>query len=890
MDFDRNLKFIAKGVGCGWLFFAAIVWSCTQEEPVTPIQEIHGVRVLDSRLSLSRMLEDPDIVTPIGIAVDAEDRVYVLESHTHLPPNDYAGPSFDRIKRFADTNGDGQWDELLVFADSITEGLNLAISPAGELHVITSREVWVLYDRDGDGISEERRLLVGLERPEQVYAHAAMLSIAFDASGHMYLGRGNTGSAHWVLAGSDGSKVSGYGDGGNIVRADADGSNLEIFSTGYWNPFDLKFDSYGRLMVADNDPDSRGPNRLVHAVEGSDFGYKSLFGGSGIHPYLSWNGELPGTLPYAVALGEAPSGLLNTNLTAFPDDFKDQLLCSIWEESRVVRINLADHGMSVRGEVEVVLEGGVDFRPVAFAADSKGNVYFTDWVMRYYPNHGKGRVWKLSANDHSHPLVPEEAYQAPRAHPSQAKWMALREGDVSPSVLEAALRSWDAFERHAAVLALGMTKFQTHLQAALTSPNALERLGALLAKRRMPSEDGVTLARSFLSDPDPDIRTAALIWVGEEGFSGLSADIARALSGPGFSVDLFETYLETVKMLQPAFLQAYQQISKPNAKQLPRALPQGFLSDLIADADTPTEWKSAALALLENPLDHRDVLVRLLSEEEDAARMIDLIRTLARSTDPVVADVFADLAFDPGMDTEVRAEALWALGRQSYTEWQNVISLLQSSEEAIAIEAARFLRFRSNDPATKQAMVRVLEDGSSCDSEGLRQQLMLSLYQDRGKRPESSDLAAWQALLDGQGDVFRGRRVFYSAAATCAGCHAYAGLGGDLGPDLSHVGQSKDRRGLLSSLLLPSQEVSPEWQGWFITTKDGKRYEGRQIDVGDSDIKLYTQHAGFISVLKSEVLDYGLVDQSLMPEGLLDQLTDQDIMDLLAFLESEKNG
>ncbi|WP_245189465.1 PVC-type heme-binding CxxCH protein [Lunatimonas salinarum] len=889
MRCDRYLKFIAKGVGYGWLFFVVMAWFCTQKEPVATLQEIHGVRVLDARLSLSLMLEDPEIVTPIGIAVDAEDRVYVLESHTHLPPKDYAGPSFDRIKRFADTNGDGQWDEVLVFADSITEGLNLAISPEGELHVITSREVWVLYDRDADGISEERRLLVGLEKPYQVYAHAAMLSITFDASGNMYLGRGNTGSAHWVLAGSDGSKVSGYGDGGNIVRADADGSKLEIFSTGYWNPFDLKFDSYGRLLVADNDPDSRGPNRLVHAVEGSDFGYKSLFGGSGIHPYLAWNGELPGTLPYAVPLGEAPSGLLNTNLTTFPSDYRDQFLCSIWEESRIVRTRFAEAGLSVTGDTEVVVEGGTDFRPVAFAADSKGNVYFTDWVMRYYPNHGKGRVWKLSAIDSSHSLAPETAYSPVHEHASVTKWNALREGEVGAALLKEALQSKDAFERHAAILALGKPKLQAVLQEVRYDQHPAVRMGALLAMRRFPSGDGMESAKTFLTDPDPEIRRAALIWVGEQGFTPLSPHIRSALSGPGFSVELFETYLETVKMLQPDFIIAYQAIAKPNAKQLPRALPQGFLSDFISATDIPGEWRSAALTFLENPSEHRELLVRLLSEEEDFSRIIDLIRIIVHLTGPKVADALAALAFNPEMDSEVRAEALWALDRQPYTEWQEVIALLYSSEEAIATEAARFLRFRANDPEVKQAMVGVLEDGSSCESEGLRQQLMLALYEDTGKRPTPADIPAWQALLDGNGDVSRGRRVFYSTVASCAACHAHVGIGGDLGPDLSHVGKSKDRRGLLSSLLLPSQEVSPEWQGWYIIMQDGKRYEGRQIDVGDNDIKLYTQQVGFISVDKKDVKDYGLVEASLMPEGLLDRLTDQDIMDLLAFLENNKD-
>ncbi len=83
------------------------------------------------------------------------------------------------------------------------------------------------------------------------------------------------------MIGSDGSFVEGYGDGGNIIRCRLDGSQVEIYATGFWNPFDLTLSSSGRLIAIDNDPDSRGPNRLVDVVPGADFGYQSLYGGSG---------------------------------------------------------------------------------------------------------------------------------------------------------------------------------------------------------------------------------------------------------------------------------------------------------------------------------------------------------------------------------------------------------------------------------------------------------------------------------------------------------------------------------------------------------------------------------------------------------------------------------
>jgi hypothetical protein len=91
--------------------------------------------------------------------------------------------------------------------------------------------------------------------------------------------------------------------------------------------------------------------------------------------------------------------LVKTSLTNLPKDYQSGMLCTIWEESTIVRINFEEKGLSVSGDTEVIVKGGEDFRPVAFATNSKGDIYFTDWVKRYYPNHGRGRIWKLSAKE-----------------------------------------------------------------------------------------------------------------------------------------------------------------------------------------------------------------------------------------------------------------------------------------------------------------------------------------------------------------------------------------------------------------------------------------------------------------------------------------------------------
>ena len=63
-------------------------------------------KILDDRLAIELIAKEPDVVTPIGLAIDQNDVIYVLESHTHMPPSDYTGRDYDVIKRGIDQNGD----------------------------------------------------------------------------------------------------------------------------------------------------------------------------------------------------------------------------------------------------------------------------------------------------------------------------------------------------------------------------------------------------------------------------------------------------------------------------------------------------------------------------------------------------------------------------------------------------------------------------------------------------------------------------------------------------------------------------------------------------------------------------------------------------------------
>ena len=112
-------------------------------------------KIFDDRLVIELIAEQPDVVTPIGLAIDQNDVLYVLESHTHTPPSNYAGPEYDLLKRGIDQNGDGVPEKWSIYADSIQDGMNLAILPDGQLICVQKDRVLAFSDRNEDGLADE---------------------------------------------------------------------------------------------------------------------------------------------------------------------------------------------------------------------------------------------------------------------------------------------------------------------------------------------------------------------------------------------------------------------------------------------------------------------------------------------------------------------------------------------------------------------------------------------------------------------------------------------------------------------------------------------------------------------------------------------------------------
>ena len=812
----------------GFLLYAISFYSdLPAEEASLPIQIIHP-----DVAGISLFAQNPEIVTPVGIAVAPDGRVFVQENHTHKRGKDYHGPSKDRILIFEDTDGDGVADKRSVFHEGLVFSTDLLFGPDGHLYVANRWSVGRFPNAHSQSkASEEPEILVEC-KTDGTYPHNGVGGLAIDPANPEILafGFGENLGQDYTFIGSDGIQISGGGEGGSTYQCRTDGSNLKRLSTGHWNAFGMTFDLYGNLFSTDNDPNSTPPNRLLHIIPGADFGYEYRYGRSGSHPLVDWHGKNPGKLGKIGALGEAACGIVSYG--------KDRLLSASWTDNRIDLHLLKKNGESFVASREPIITGPDNFRPVHFSyADQGKSLFVTDWVNLSYPVHGAGKIWKITFK--------KTVSLKPLPRTSQNK--------ISAEKALALLSDSDPYVRTKAIEILRKEPETLKTLDWKSSLSPVTRSHWAVAMKKSNPHTNSTVIPDLLSDASSEVRYVGIKWIADEGLKKYLPELKRVLNREDLDRRDFLATLAAIAQVEGGLKSEFST--------------SRTLLDLVLDDSKANRIRTIALRNL--PIDFPRLTVKILDEiasSSDSSLRREAIHTLVVHPSSSKEIPLARIASDPNVPVELRADAI--AGLASFAQTQSpLLKKLQASEISIlSREANRSL-------ASAGIITRKVDE-----------------------KPAENNIAAWETMLDAitqETNLELGRRLFFHPClATCYNCHAVDGRGMEVGPNLSHIDNESEssRSWLLHHILNPSSEVAPYYRPQVITTSNGKSQMGFILG-REGSLQSYVGVDGKkFSVKKSEVIKREELPMSIMPAGLLTPLTNLEIRDLLAYLMKEKTG
>jgi putative heme-binding domain-containing protein len=348
-----------------------------------------------------------------------------------------------------------------------------------------------------------------------------------------------------------------------------------------------------------------------------------------------------------------------------------------------------------------------------------------------------------------------------------------------------------------------------------------------------------------------------------------------------------------------------------------------FLLEFVARAPVdraPAAWRGE----LRRALGHRDARVvrqailgiRALKVTELDDALLEIALDAARPEE-VRAEAFAAAAprarvdaalfeflrgcLTPERPVLLREAAAQGLG-SALLEEEQITALAPALERAGPLELPKLVRAweRARSPEAGRALLAALSRAVSLESlpaDAVRSAL--------GRQPEEIRAAAGALLgrleadaagvkarlveledvLSG-GDPRRGREVFFGPRGACSSCHAVAGQGARVGPDLAGIGAIRTRRDLLEAVVFPSAGFARGYEPWRLKTRDGDVIDGLRVRESADAITILQADRTERRIRRAAIEDIRESRTSIMPAGLDRQLSREELRDLLAFLAS----
>jgi putative heme-binding domain-containing protein len=637
------------------------------------------------------------------------------------------------------------------------------------------------------------------------------------------------------LNSDEGEKSGTPAPAGYILRTDAEGKEWELWMGGLRNAYDFDFNADGELFTFDSDmewdwgtPWYR-PTRINHCVSGGEFGWRD--------DTRLWPDHYEDSLPGVVDVGiGSPTGVKFGTKSRFPQKYCRALFALDWSYGRIFAIHLSPNGASYRGEVETFLRGApLNLTDIEFGPD--GAMYFItggrgtqSGLYRVSYVGGQNAVETAAAN--------ESASSARKLRQQLEQFHGIKESSAVAFIWPH-LASKDRFIRHGARVALESQETVLWRERALAETNVTGGLTALLALARVDSRESQSsllnaLAR-FPLDSLPEEQTLLLLRVLELSFlrqgrseGELAKPWVQKLDGK-YPSPSWPVNRELSRLL--IYLEAPRVIAK-TLDLLESALTQEEQFHYVAQLrKVRAGWSTA---------DRKRFFSWWLKPREKLQHSPGITQWFADTGRTYVDGAWVDKYL-----REFRADAVGTLSAEERVALSPLL--------AKPFEKARLV------PTTGRTFVR--------------EWILADLASDLDRASSGRNFA-------------RGRQAFVDAQ--CLACHRFGNDGGSAGPELTAAGSKYDLRSLLESMLEPSKVINEQYRNTALLLNDGDRVTGRLVS---NTSELFVIETDSLSgarqkVERRVVKEIRPSEVSPMPDGLLNVLSREEILDLLAYLQS----
>ncbi len=839
------------------------------DEPPAAADLVRGITVPPG-FRVELFAAEPDVCQPIAITTDERGRLWVVENYSYP---EWRTEGTDRVLIFDDTDGDGRFDTRKVFLDGGRNLTGIEIGRGG-VWLTSPPELVFVADRDRDDIPDgpPEPLLDGFNADR--VAHNVVNGLKWGPDGWLYGRHGIQAKSYVGRPGTPAAERVVLDCG--IWRFHPEAKRFEVVARGTTNPWGLDYDDLGEMVFTNN-----VIGHLWHLIPGAH--YERMYG---VDPephvyelmpqcadHLHWPGgawkdsrEVAGRLDPAVdALGGGHShcgGLIYLG-DMFPTAWRGKMLMCNTHGKRVNvdRLEHGPRGIVGRHEPDFLKAFDTWFRGIELASGPDGRVWVTDWTDKgeCHDHDGvhrtSGRIYTVLHGD----ARPSQQTDLHAASDSDLVAFQLHENDWFCRQARRILA--DRF-----VAGRDMTLPAGELrQLAETHADPTRRLRGLWGAHAVGGADTEWLT-GRLADVHPSVRAWAVRLLADQVAAGEAEAAAVAAR---FAAVAGEEPSGLVRLHLAGALSRL-----PQTARWP-------LAEALASRSEDADWNALALLIwygLRDPVatdPDRGAALAVATPLPTLRRLI--ARRLAFDADrsPAMAVALAGLLRQTAAAAARRADV--ASGAAAAWEGRKKLPLPAELMAIIERDAmlARFAKPPVDQPVTVSAAAQATAE-------------QIARLQTAGPAtPEArrASIAAWRAKLTpdelSRADLAAGRVVWQQR---CGACHKLFGEGGNVGPELTGSGRAETDYVILN-VIDPSAVVPEAWRLTQVITADGRVFAGAVAASDERTLTLRTP-------TEDHVFDRDEIDEvitqnvSVMPEGLWNDLSDEQVRDLVAYLAS----